>query len=186
MDIGVPIRELGAVECGALIDAVKGLDAAVWDRCDIRQQAFDVHRRTKSIVLLFAEGWPNLKVRPFAGWPILADVVNPVIDRVLSKHYPPGGHVIRSMVANLVAGGEIEEHYDAGPSFAIGHRIHVPLQTNPGVRFTIDGQLHTLKVGEAYEINNLRYHAVLNDSDEDRYHLIFDYVPPNPAAAAAR
>ncbi len=80
----------------------------------------------------------------------------------------------------LVKGGMIEEHYDAAPSFAVGHRIHVPLCTNADVTFTIDGDPYKLEVGKAYELNNLVDHGVVNEGVEDRYHLIFDYVPPQP------
>jgi hypothetical protein len=178
MDIGVPIRELGKVECQALIDRVSTLDPQVWDLCDLRQKQFDVHRHTKSIVMIFAEGWPDIRLARYPGWDVLAHLAMPIIEKIVRAHYKPGGAIIRAMVANLVKGGVIEEHYDAAPSFAVGHRIHVPLQTNDDVVFTIDGKPYKLDVGEAYELNNLLDHAVVNEGDEDRYHLIFDYVPP--------
>lgn len=178
MDIGVPIRELGKVDCQALIDRVDMLDPQVWDICDLRQKQFDVHRHTKSIVMIFAEGWPDIRLARYPGWDILAHLAMPIIEKIVRTHYKPGGAIIRAMVANLVKGGVIAEHYDAAPSFAVGHRIHVPLQTNDGVVFTIDGEPYKLAVGEAYELNNLLDHAVVNEGDDDRYHLIFDYVPP--------
>ncbi|NVJ69035.1 MAG: aspartyl/asparaginyl beta-hydroxylase domain-containing protein [Alphaproteobacteria bacterium] len=181
MDIGVPIRPLGEVDAKPLIDKVKSLDAEVWNSCDLRQKAYDVHSDTKSIVLLFARGWPNVRVEQYPGWPHLAREAVPLMADIIKKHYTDGGSIIRAMVANLVKGGTISEHYDAAPSFKYGHRIHVPLQTNDKVRFLIEGKRHIMKVGEAYEINNLKDHAVYNEGDEDRYHLVFDYVPPEVA-----
>lgn len=181
MDIGVPIRELGKVNHEPLLKAVKGLDPSVWDTCDLRQKAYDVHRDTKSIVLIFSHGWPDIKVEQYPGWNYLALQAVPLMNDIIKAHYPYGGSIIRAMVANLVKGGKIDEHYDAAPSFEIGHRIHVPLQTNDNVKFMIDENRHILKVGEAYEINNLKYHSVDNDGDEDRYHLVFDYIPPQAA-----
>ena len=64
------------------------------------------------------------------------------------------------------------------PSFHHGHRIHIPIVTNPRVRFMIDGRPHQLQVGRAYEINNQMNHSVMNKGDEDRITFIFDYVPP--------
>ncbi|MCH8060719.1 MAG: aspartyl/asparaginyl beta-hydroxylase domain-containing protein [Proteobacteria bacterium] len=57
------------------------------------------------------------------------------------------------MAAKLLVGKKITPHVDRHQSFHRSHRIHVPITTNPRVRFTIDGQSHQLKVGEAYEIN---------------------------------
>ena len=57
------------------------------------------------------------------------------------------------------------------------HRIHVPITTNPRVRFMIGGRPYQFKVGEAYEINNQKQHSVANKGKEDRITFIFDYVP---------
>ena len=62
--------------------------------------------------------------------------------------------------------------------FAAGHRIHVPITTNPRVRFTIDGRPCRMEVGQAYEINNQKMHSVMNGGTEDRITFIFDYLPP--------
>lgn len=178
MNIGVPFKELGPVDAAALAAAVRKLDEQAWIDCDIRQKSYDVHRQTKSIVLVFAQGWPDIRVSKYPGWNLLASQAMPVVNEVLNAHYPPGGEIIRLMVANLVAGGSIDEHYDADPSFAVGHRIHVPLQTNPDVRFLIEGKRYVMEEGKAYEINNLKFHEVHNEGTADRYHLIFDYVAP--------
>jgi aspartyl/asparaginyl beta-hydroxylase (cupin superfamily) len=82
------------------------------------------------------------------------------------------------MAAKLMAGGRIVPHRDAHPSFAAGHRIHVPLATNPRVRFMIDGRVCPMEIGRAYEINNQKVHSVMNKGDTDRINFIFDYVPP--------
>lgn len=178
MDIDVPFKELGAVNAAALAEAVRNLDDEDWNTFDYRQKAYEVHRQTRSIALVFAQGWPEIRVTRCPGWNLLAAVAMPVVTEVIDTHYPRGGDIIRLMVANLVAGGSIDEHYDADPSFAVGHRIHVPLQTNPDVRFLIEGRRYVMEEGKAYEINNLKFHEVHNDGTQDRYHLIFDYVPP--------
>ena len=79
--------------------------------------------------------------------------------------------------AKLLAGGRITPHTDTHPSFHRGHRIHVPITTNPRVRFMIDGRPHQLQVGRAYEINNQMNHSVMNSGSEDRITFIFDYMP---------
>ena len=87
---------------------------------------------------------------------------------IIRKWYPPGGTIIRAMAAKLLAGGRILPHRDSHPSFGAGHRIHVPIITNPRVRFMIDGRPYQSQVGEAYEINNQKVHSVMNKGAQDR------------------
>jgi hypothetical protein len=181
MDIGVPIRSLGPVDAQALIDAVLAADEVAWNENVERQKSYEVHEQTRSIVLLFAEveRWPEVEVVKNPGWARLSHVAVPLMHEIIRRFYPPGGTIIRAMAARLLAGGRIIPHRDAHPSFAAGHRIHVPVVTNPRVRFMIDGQPHQLQVGEAYEINNQKVHSVMNKGDTDRINFIFDYVPPS-------
>lgn len=185
MNIDTPLRKLGPVDGTALIDAVLSQPEPAWQEDQYRQEAFDVHRATESIVLVFVDldRWPEVVVKREPGWDRLADVALPVMNDIISRCYPPGGTVIRAMAAKLLAGQKITPHVDKHPSFHYGHRIHVPVTTNPRVRFMIDGQPYQLKVGEAYEINNQMKHSVMNKGDADRITFIFDYVPPEKVAA---
>ena len=180
MDIGTRIRELGPVDSEALGAAILAQEADAWNEQTYRQQEFDVHRQTESIVLVFTrlDAWPQIEICKEPGWDRLAEVAIPVMHGIIEKHYPPGGTIIRAMAAKLLAGGKISPHKDSHPSFHRGHRIHVPITTNPRVRFMIDGRPHQLQVGRAYEINNQMNHSVMNKGDEDRITFIFDYVPP--------
>ena len=180
MDIETRIRELGDVESGALVDLVLAQDEAAWHEQEHRQKAYEVHRDTESMVMIFAEekAWPELVVRKEAAWDRLAEVAMPLMHDIIKRCYPPGGTIIRAMAAKLKAGGKITPHVDKHPSFHIGHRIHVPISTNRRVRFMIDGRPHRFEVGKAYEINNQRMHSVSNKGSEDRITFIFDYVPP--------
>ncbi|MEX2497146.1 MAG: aspartyl/asparaginyl beta-hydroxylase domain-containing protein [Woeseia sp.] len=179
MNIDTPLRKLGAVDCTALCEAVFAQENRAWHEDKYRQEAFEVHHATQSIVLLFVDigRWPDIVVKKEPGWPRLADMALPLMNDIISRHYEPGGTVIRAMAAKLLAGGKITPHVDRHPSFHSGHRIHVPISTNPRVRFMIDGQPYQLEVGEAYEINNQLTHSVMNKGSEDRITFIFDYVP---------
>ena len=187
MDIDTPLRELGPVNSEALIEATLAQDEIAWKEDKYRQEEFEVHRSTESIVLVFVDldSWPDLVVSREPGWPRLADVALPMMDDIITRFYPPGGTVIRAMAAKLTAGGIINSHTDRHPSFHCGHRIHVPITTNPRVRFMIDGQPYQFKVGEAYEINNQKTHSVMNKGAEDRITFIFDYVPPDRVGGKA-
>lgn len=184
MNIDTPLRELGPVDIDALRTAILAQEEAAWKEDKYRQEEFEVHHATESIVVLFVDldQWPDVVVKQEPGWPRLSDVALPLMNHIIGNFYPPGGTVIRAMAAKLLAGNVITPHVDKHPSFHVGHRIHVPITTNPRVRFMIDGRPYQLSVGEAYEINNQKTHSVMNKGDEDRITFIFDYVPPQKIA----
>tara|TARA_B100000902_G_scaffold35985_1_gene43113 strand:- start:7275 stop:7856 length:582 start_codon:yes stop_codon:yes gene_type:complete len=179
MNINVPLRELGPVNSEALREAILGLDDIAWKNNQSRQEEFEVHRATESIVMVFVdlENWPEIIISKEAGWDAISKEALPLMNDIIERFYPPGGTVIRAMAAKLLSGGIIKPHTDKHPSFHCGHRIHVPITANPRVRFMIDGQPYRFEVGEAYEINNQMKHSVMNKGAEDRITFIFDYVP---------
>ncbi len=180
MDIESRIRELGTVDSAALARVILAQDEAAWREEEYRQRAYEVHRDTESMVMVFTEeaAWPELVVKKEAAWDRLADVAVPAMHDIIDRFYPAGGTIIRAMAAKLKAGGKIKPHTDAHPSFHLGHRIHVPITTNRRVRFMIEGRPYRLEIGQAYEINNQKTHSVTNKGSEDRITFIFDYVPP--------
>lgn len=180
MNIDSRLRELGDIDAAPLVDAILALGSDAWREEKYRQQAFDVHKQTESIVMVFVnlDVWPIIEVKKEPGWNRLANVAVPVMHDIIERCYPKGGTIIRAMAAKLLAGGKITPHTDTHPSFHIGHRIHIPITTNPRVRFMIDGRPHRFEVGKAYEINNQMNHSVANKGNDDRITFIFDYVPP--------
>ena len=180
MNIDSRLRELGDVDAAPLVQAILALDEGAWREEKYRQEAFDVHKQTESVVMVFVnlEVWPIIEIKKEPGWDRLAHVAVPVMHDIIERCYPKGGTIIRAMAAKLLAGGKITPHTDTHPSFHIGHRIHVPITTNGRVRFMIDGRPHRFEVGKAYEINNQMNHSVANKGADDRITFIFDYVPP--------
>ena len=186
MDIEVPLKELGDYDIAPLRDAILGLDELAWVDNTYRQQEYEVHRQTESVVLVFTDGsgWPNIEVRRERGWELLSHAAVPLMQQLIEDHYPPGGTIIRAMAARLASGGIIKPHRDKHPSFHYGHRIHIPIVTNPRVRFMIDGRPYRMEVGKVYEINNQMQHSVMNKGGEGRINFIFDYVPPQHIGAS--
>jgi hypothetical protein len=178
MDFGDDQRCLGQIDMQALGERILSQEPEVWAEQAIRQQKYEVHRDTESIVMLFCdESWPDGEIYQESGWDKLADVAMPVIDKIIETYYKPGGILLRAMAAKLKAHGRINAHRDSLSSFHIGHRVHVPITTSAGVRYTISGKPYQFEVGNAYEINNQRKHSVLNMGSDDRISFIFDYVP---------
>jgi hypothetical protein len=178
MDISESVRYLGEVDVKALTPCIISQDSNAWGEQLTRQQSYEVHQDTESIVMLFCdEEWPNGNVHREVGWDRISNEAMPLINNIIEKYYEPGGIVLRAMAAKLKAGGRISPHVDALKSFHMGHRIHLPITTNDAVRFMIEGKPYNFEVGSAYEINNQKSHSVMNMSKEDRISFIFDYVP---------
>jgi hypothetical protein len=178
MDFGEDQRCLGPVDMQELGDRILSQEPAAWAEQAIRQQMYEVHKDTESIVMLFCdESWPEGEIYKEAGWDKLSDVAMPLIDHIIETYYAPGGILLRAMAAKLKGRGRINAHRDSLRSFHMGHRIHVPITSSSGVRYTISGKPYQFEVGSAYEINNQRKHSVLNMGSDDRISFIFDYVP---------
>lgn len=178
MNIDTPLRELGPVQVSPLQDAILGLDDQVWLSNQNRQNDYEVHKQTQSVVMVFCDGpMTDLQVTKEAGWDDLAEAAVPIMHDIIGRCYEPGGTIIRAMAAKLLQGGRINQHFDQHQSFQRSHRIHVPITTNARVRFTIDGKPIQMDVGQAYEINNQKLHSVMNRGSDDRITFIFDYLP---------
>ena len=178
MDIDVDQRCLGEVDMQDLKQRILAQEPEAWTEQLIRQQTYEVHRDTESIVMLFCdESWPEGEIHREAGWVRLADVAMPVIDHIINTYFESGGTLLRAMAAKLKSQGRIRPHRDSRRSFHLGRRIHVPITTNSAVRFTIAGKPYQFEVGKAYELNNQKIHSVMNMGKEDRITFIFDYVP---------
>jgi hypothetical protein len=179
VDIGVDQRCLGEIEIGELKQRILSQEPEVWAEQAIRQQTYEVHKDTESIVMLFCdESWPDGEIYRESGWERLSDVAMPLIDHVINTWYEPGGILLRAMAAKLKAGGRINAHTDSLRSFHMGHRVHVPITSSSVVRYTISGKPYSFDVGNVYEINNQKKHSVMNMGSDDRISFIFDYVPP--------
>lgn len=87
------------------------------------------------------------------------------------------GTVIRSELVKMFANSQIKKHVDGGNSLYTGRRIHIPIITNKDVFFTVLNNKINMIESNAYEINNAMPHAVENNSNFDRIHLIIDVWP---------
>ena len=178
MDIGTPLIDWGKYDVEPLRRVILDQEPAAWNESNQRQDDYEVHKQTESIVMLFASlTWPEVEVTRESGWTRLHEEAKPLMDKIIAEHYTPGGVILRAVAAKLKAGKSITPHFDSLPSFKYGHRIHVPITTNRNVRFMIDGRPYRFELDHVYEINNRKVHSVVNAGKEDRITFIFDYVP---------
>ena len=85
MDIGVPLRELGGIDSLALREVILGIDDGVWLENSYRQNAYDVHTQTHSLVMLFTDGqgWPDIEISKESAWDLLESEAMPLMDSIL-------------------------------------------------------------------------------------------------------
>lgn len=178
------IRRLGPVDIAALKAAVLALPEAVWDAENAtKPNRFEALDRTRHIVFRFVDSvrdWRSSHDRPaWAEWQAL---IEPVLQQAVAPYGYANGQFPRVMFARMAPGGEIKPHRDANAAAKWPHKIHVPLLTNDKVTFYVEGTGYHMPEGEAAEVNNMGVHAVKNDGDTDRIHLIFEYFDPDQPA----
>jgi aspartyl/asparaginyl beta-hydroxylase len=140
-----------------------------------------------SVRIHYDEGWGGIALRSGSGRaddldaaPIHTYRNTPLLEQsaylreVLAAFQCP---LSRVRLLRLAVGTVIHEHVDEG--FGSGRnqlRLHVPIQTNPGVEFYSDGRRVTMAPGECWFIDTTYPHRLANRGDQDRVHLVIDCV----------
>ena len=173
--------ELGPVDISALREAVLQIPEELWNLEDsLKPNRFETLDRTRHIVFRFVKDlkdWRTDYERPL--WAEWQPLLQPVLDAAVKPYGYGRGVFPRVMFARMAPGGIIQPHRDNMPAALWPHKIHVPLLTNDKVGFYIEPKTYHFPVGEAVEVNNLDVHAVKNEGDSDRIHLIFEYYDPD-------
>ncbi len=171
------IRRLGTVDVGPLRDAVLAIPEETWDAENAsKPNRFGALDATRHIVFRFVSNFRDWRDSYSAPqWESWRALLEPVLEQAVRPYGYARGEFPRVMLARMAPGGVILPHRDANPAAKWPHKIHVPLLTNDGVTFFIDGVGHHLAVGEAVEVSNMAVHSVENAGTTDRIHLIFEY-----------
>jgi hypothetical protein len=75
----------------------------------------------------------------------------------------------------LTPGSVIKEHRDYDLAMEEGAaRLHIPVQTNPGVEFMLNGLPVAMAPGECWYLRLSDPHRVANRGETDRVHLVID------------
>ncbi|MGB8377899.1 MAG: aspartyl/asparaginyl beta-hydroxylase domain-containing protein [Rhodanobacteraceae bacterium] len=171
------VRPLGPVDIDALREDILAIPESVWDRENAEKpNRFGALDRTQHIIFRFVsnfDDWRQSYERPL--WGEWRERIEPVLLQATAAYGYPHGEFPRIMLAKMAAGGVIHPHVDANPAARWPHKIHIPIQTNPQVRFYVEPKEYHLEAGQVYEVNNMTRHAVRNDGGLSRIHLIFEY-----------
>lgn len=82
----------------------------------------------------------------------------------------------RSRLMRLAPGARVQPHIDTHYYWRTHWRLHVPVVTNPDVRFTCGGESAHMAAGECWAFDSFRLHEVHNGGTESRVHLVLDTV----------
>lgn len=170
-------RDLGPVDVAALQAAVAKTPESVWEAENAaKPNRFGALDATRHIIFRFVSSLSDWRYSyDGALWPEWRSLIEPVMEQATRAYGYARGAYPRAMLARMPARGVIHPHRDANPAAKWPHKIHVPLFTNEKVIFYVENETRHLRVGEAVEVNNMGVHAVRNESDSERIHLIFEY-----------
>jgi hypothetical protein len=196
VDLGVPLKGYGKVNADTLIAGLKSVPDDFWT-ADRETRAKLAGNRPGSAVYHYNDFPPSLnRAMPapeirngtvhVLRYPqrALFDEVTRLIEEEIKPHFP-SCDTMRTQLAELPPGAVIEPHMDNGVLTLI-HRLHVPLITDPGVVFHIGtgaGRFESfhIEAGRLFDLNNVRPHAVVNNSQVRRVHLLVDLLPESIA-----
>lgn len=143
-----------------------------------RQTISEVHKETHSVfVYNHAAEWTesdpyNLEINE--SQKEMQELLKPIIESLESVH---DGSVGKCLFIKLPPQKTVGAHTDKGEYLGAARRHHIAIETNKDVLFFVDGEPKNMQVGECWEINNSKMHAVSNLGSTDRIHLLFDVMP---------
>lgn len=82
----------------------------------------------------------------------------------------------RIRLMRLSGGSEVEPHVDTNHYWNERVRVHVPIVTQPSVRFLCDDAEVNMAAGECWIFDTWRMHRVVNEDERARIHLVIDTV----------
>jgi len=87
-----------------------------------------------------------------------------------------GATLGRTRLMRLAGQAEVTRHMDQGYYWVDRVRVHVPIVTQPTVRFECGDQTINMAAGECWIFDTWRQHRVVNDATQSRIHLVADTV----------
>ena len=96
-----------------------------------------------------------------------------------------GATLGRTRLMRLAGQAEVTPHVDQGYYWAERVRVHVPIVTQPTVRFECGEVAIHMAAGECWIFDTWRNHNVINDASQSRIHLVADTVGGEAVGACA-
>lgn len=88
--------------------------------------------------------------------------------------FAQGERLGRVIINKIRPGGRIYPHADTEAHAAYYDRFHIVLKSSPGVVFRAGDESVYMETGSSWWFNNALEHEVINNSADDRIHLVVD------------
>lgn len=162
----------------------------LWAQITARQDTpGSPHKDTESIVLRWAEDqsisavFNDVRAVDYPAAEVLMPEVGRVMQALMHGIDPEQKLMLgRVLIVKLKPGGCITPHMDEGYYADFYDRFHVVLSSARGSAFVVGNEKRAFNQGEAFWFNHKREHTAVNDSSEDRIHLIADVRSPKHRA----
>lgn len=171
------------VDVGPLAHAVQR-HSELWDQFTLRTvHEATPHKEVSDIWLRFQDlkpytdgGDPAAVIDEhesicYPAWNLLPQA-RPIIFDLMRR--VEGQRLGRVLITRLASGKKIEPHVDGGEHAAYYERYHVVLQGLPGSVFKCGDEQVCMRTGEVWWFDNSVEHSVINNSADDRIHMIVD------------
>lgn len=177
MNIKENFKVLGNIDVNPILNEFKKVTQEDWDKYTWRQDANPMHSASKSLAIIYDQDFRHFNTTKHELYERLnfETIIKPMLD-ILEKEYGPG-YIVRAVLVKLPAGNSIKSHVDTGGSYSLSHRIHIPLICESDkVEYIVDQEHRFFEIGQMFELNNMRTHAVNNSGSIDRTNLLFDFA----------
>ena len=177
MNINENFKVLGNVDIKPILDECQKITQEDWNKFTWRQEANPMHGASKSLAIIYDQDFRHFNTTKHELYERLnfETIIEPMLN-VLEKEYG-AGYIVRAVLVKLPAGCSIKPHVDTGGSYTLSHRIHLPLICDSDkVEYVVDNERRFFGIGEMFELNNMRTHAVHNNGSVDRTNLLFDFA----------
>jgi hypothetical protein len=155
----------------------------LWGQNTGRQNSVDVQRETQAVAICshtdqrtFLEARQQSPVsyvgRPTPTAQLLPNALEFVQRQLRQLHGRSG----RAVIVRLKPHGHVYEHIDGGLYYDLRYRCHLILHSVAGSRLRAGNEEVRMREGEFWWFDNQQPHDAVNESDEDRIHLIMDVL----------
>lgn len=154
-----------------------------WNKFTNRQRSCTDMKNTQTIPIVFDSKFFTANLTPVLteNYTFFENELNNISEII--KQFTDGkGYLLRAILVKLLKKTDIPTHIDwANETLKFVRRIHIPIITNPDCIFTVNEDSINMKEGEIWEMNNGQLkHSVHNNGEEDRVHLIIDWMEKTP------
>ena len=176
-EIGFNVDELFEHDITQLKEKVLSISEDNWFKFEKRNESFIEHNSTHSICLYSeAEEGDEVyseKIKNEEFLKLFGDDLKALNEKYLNKY--KSGRMSRILLARLDEFSKIPSHNDSGIHLNYCRRTHIPIVTNDDVEFYVNNKQYRFKENMVYEFDNTKKHAVYNNSDHKRIHMIVDW-----------